>query len=382
MIYNCVFETCFLLQRCVFFPKFPKVTNQQPTKSTTNNTQRIYAVCFSPVFAVSLNFQNPPVIPCKVWKEPLNFSEDLLEDSQVDLDPRKAKHVVIHLSSRMRSGGKGLFLCQAGHVVAGCLWLPTALGGIWKGAMCHPHIFDATHTERTMLCIFKAKLLPLDEAKGLLASVLKVPGGPPCRSVSALRHAPGPSAPSSTWQWGRCQQRGQSSFCLAGPKPVRSEEHPFGLPTNSPADQQLVEDDSILWLRVLQQPPTTLFRTFFVFFSPPFGRLDVSGGFPWLCTAELHDTELCGDTSGCRGEAQEGIGYLRVEGWTTMFRKVTCWFGVGQGLWWFSLCVFFFVILLLIVLVDLISFFLVGCWRGWCNDMFINVYITLIYFLV
>lgn len=30
-----------------------------------------------------------------------------------------------------------------------------------------------------MLCIFKAKLLPLDEAKGLLASVLKVPGRTP-----------------------------------------------------------------------------------------------------------------------------------------------------------------------------------------------------------
>ena len=53
-------------------------------------------------------------------------------------------------------------------------------------------------------------------------------GGPPCRSVSALRHAPGP-----------------------GPKPIRSEEWPWGLPTNSQANQQLVEDDSVLWLRML-----------------------------------------------------------------------------------------------------------------------------------
>lgn len=186
-------------------------------------------------------------------------------------------------------------------------------------------------------------------------------GGPPCRSVSALRHAPGPFAPSSTWQWGRCQKRGQSSFCLAGPKPVRSEEHPCGLPTNSPADQQLVEDDSILWLRVLQQPPTTLFTTFF---SPPFGRLDVSGGFPWLCTAELHDTELCGDTSGCRGEAQEGIGFA---GWGLKTMKeghvlVRGWYGPG------TLIVFFVCVFFCDFVVDCVGWsyklFLVGCWRG------------------
>lgn len=92
------------------------------------------------------------------------------------------------------------------------------------------------------------------------------------------------------------------------------------------------------------------------------------GGFPWLCTAELHDAELCGDTSGCRGEAQEGIGYLRVEGWTTMFRKVT--WGCSGLIWardsdcFLCVCVFFWWFLLLIVLLDLISFFLVGCWRG------------------
>ena len=189
-------------------------------------------------------------------------------------------------------------------------------------------------------------------------------GGPPCRSVSALRHAPGPFAPSSTWQWGRCQQRGQSSFCLAGPKPVRSEEHPFGLPTNSPADQQLVEDDSILWLRVLQQPPTTLFTTFFFFFaafwSPRCFRwipMALHGRITWHRVMWRHQWVSWGSAG------RDTIWGLRVE---QRWRKVTCWFGVdmGQGLWLFSLCVFFFVILLLIVLVDLISFFLVGCWRG------------------
>eukprot|EP00438_Fugacium_kawagutii_P033247 Skav228431 [mRNA] locus=scaffold1325:416500:425994:- [translate_table: standard] len=53
-------------------------------------------------------------------------------------------------------------------------------------------------------------------------------GGPPCRTVSALRFQDG-----------------------GGPRIVRDEQHPSGRPTNTEQEDQLVEQDSILWLRML-----------------------------------------------------------------------------------------------------------------------------------
>ena len=53
-------------------------------------------------------------------------------------------------------------------------------------------------------------------------------GGPPCRTVSALRY----------------QEDG-------GPGVLRSEEFPYGLPTLSAADHQLVVGDSVLLFRML-----------------------------------------------------------------------------------------------------------------------------------
>eukprot|EP00438_Fugacium_kawagutii_P032909 Skav221774 [mRNA] locus=scaffold2426:73054:81328:- [translate_table: standard] len=53
-------------------------------------------------------------------------------------------------------------------------------------------------------------------------------GGPPCRTVSALRY----------------QQDG-------GPRAVRDEKQPYGLSTNTPAEQRMVDQDSLLWMRML-----------------------------------------------------------------------------------------------------------------------------------
>ena len=79
-------------------------------------------------------------------------------------------------------------------------------------------------------------------ASGRLKAIF---GGPPCRTVSALRY----------------QQDG-------GPGVVRSEEFPYGLPNQDPSDRELVVSDSVLFLRFLllymvaeevrlpQEPPT------------------------------------------------------------------------------------------------------------------------------
>eukprot|EP00438_Fugacium_kawagutii_P019078 Skav200865 [mRNA] locus=scaffold3214:128100:133379:+ [translate_table: standard] len=53
-------------------------------------------------------------------------------------------------------------------------------------------------------------------------------GGPPCRTVSALRF----------------QQDG-------GPRVVRDETHPYGMPTNTYEEQVMVTGDSVLWLRMM-----------------------------------------------------------------------------------------------------------------------------------
>ena len=64
-----------------------------------------------------------------------------------------------------------------------------------------------------------------DCASGKLRALL---GGPPCRTVSALR-----------------------SQGDGGPGELRTEEHPYGLPTLSMADMEKVQNDSILFFRFL-----------------------------------------------------------------------------------------------------------------------------------
>ena len=60
--------------------------------------------------------------------------------------------------------------------------------------------------------------------EGRLAAVL---GGPPCRTMSVLRHRPG------------------------GPRPVRSPAEPFGLSTLTPGERELVDHDTGLFARML-----------------------------------------------------------------------------------------------------------------------------------
>ena len=60
--------------------------------------------------------------------------------------------------------------------------------------------------------------------EGRLAAVL---GGPPCRTMSVLRHRPG------------------------GPRPVRSPAEPFGLSTLTPSERELVDHDTGLFARML-----------------------------------------------------------------------------------------------------------------------------------
>ena len=69
------------------------------------------------------------------------------------------------------------------------------------------------------------KYLLMLAASGKLRAIL---GGPPCRTVSALRY----------------QQDG-------GPREVRSEEWPYGLPGQTPAERELVVADSVLFFRFL-----------------------------------------------------------------------------------------------------------------------------------
>ena len=70
----------------------------------------------------------------------------------------------------------------------------------------------------------------------LQGKVVAVIGGPPCRTVSACRYNEQGTPEAETWQ---------------GPRPVRSEQHPFGLPTNTAQETELVTQDSILFLRQL-----------------------------------------------------------------------------------------------------------------------------------
>ena len=67
-------------------------------------------------------------------------------------------------------------------------------------------------------------LLTRAAREGRVAAVI---GGPPCRTMSVLRHRPG------------------------GPRPVRSPQHPFGLPTLNPDERKLVDHDTGLFARVL-----------------------------------------------------------------------------------------------------------------------------------
>ena len=72
-----------------------------------------------------------------------------------------------------------------------------------------------------------------DDVYGYILSLAKsgkmvsVIGGPPCRTVSA------------------CRSRSP------GPRPVRSEEHPYAFPNLTNSEKEMVEGDSILWLRMM-----------------------------------------------------------------------------------------------------------------------------------
>eukprot|EP00435_Cladocopium_sp_Y103_P008253 s3224_g2.t1 len=70
------------------------------------------------------------------------------------------------------------------------------------------------------LMLFLMKLAAQGSVHGIL-------GGPPCRSVSACRYAEDD-----------------------GPKPVRSEDEPYGLSTLSPMQLQSVEEDAALLFRM------------------------------------------------------------------------------------------------------------------------------------
>ena len=93
-----------------------------------------------------------------------------------------------------------------------------------------------------------AYLLSLCASKRVQAVI----GGPPCRTVSALRF-----------------QNDQ------GPPILRTEEHPWGLPSLTPQQAEIVTNDSILWLRLLlmymlceEVRPTELPQTAFLCEQP------------------------------------------------------------------------------------------------------------------
>ena len=68
----------------------------------------------------------------------------------------------------------------------------------------------------------------------LQGKVVGVIGGPPCRTVSACRYNEQGTPEAETWE---------------GPRPVRSEKYPFGLPTNTVQETEMVTNDSVLFLR-------------------------------------------------------------------------------------------------------------------------------------
>eukprot|EP00435_Cladocopium_sp_Y103_P065291 s12_g27.t1 len=110
-------------------------------------------------------------------------------------------------------------LMRAKHVVVHCFW--------------DKHCGDA-HTE--ILCVDTVGSSPASlHDKGVygfllllcaMGKVRSIIGGPPCRTVSALRY--------------------QSDN---GPGVLRSDAHPYGLPDLSPSDLELVLGDSVLMFR-------------------------------------------------------------------------------------------------------------------------------------
>ena len=118
---------------------------------------------------------------------------------------QKAKHVVLHVFSGDNPQYWERQLSTANTEVL-CVDLQ---GG------CHANLLDK-HVYGFLLTI---------AASGKLRALL---GGPPCRTVSALR-----------------------SQGDGGPGELRTEEHPYGLPTLSMADMEKVQNDSILFFRFL-----------------------------------------------------------------------------------------------------------------------------------
>ena len=116
---------------------------------------------------------------------------------------------------------------------------------IERAERIHLHLFSGTEkkwadmekSETVMICLDKANnpgqdLLNDDVYSYLIAlaksgAVVSVIGGPPCRTVSA------------------CRSRSP------GPRPVRSEEHPYGFADLTHSEREMVEGDSVLWLRMM-----------------------------------------------------------------------------------------------------------------------------------
>ena len=109
----------------------------------------------------------------------------------------------------------------------------------------HLHLFSGAENKwmdmekngTVMICLDKVNNpgqdLLNDDVYGYLTALAKsgavvsVIGGPPCRTVSA------------------CRSRSP------GPRPVRSEEHPYGFPNLTNSEKDIVEGDSVLWLRMM-----------------------------------------------------------------------------------------------------------------------------------
>ena len=116
---------------------------------------------------------------------------------------------------------------------------------IERARKIHVHLFsgdgkkwwDLEEDVTVVICIDKvndpAQDLHNDDVCGYMRSlaksgkVISIFGGPPCRTVSA------------------CRAR------QPGPRQVRSEQHPYGLPRLTPQEKETVEGDSVLWLRMM-----------------------------------------------------------------------------------------------------------------------------------
>lgn len=120
---------------------------------------------------------------------------------------QKAKRIILHLYS---GPNEKYWVEKVGGVDTEVICLDTCL---------HPGY--NVLSDKVMVYLIKLK-------------VVGVIGGPPCRTVSACRYNEQGTPEVETWE---------------GPRPVRSEKYPFGLPTNTVQETEMVTNDSVLFLR-------------------------------------------------------------------------------------------------------------------------------------